>query len=265
MARTANNAPLTDQGRADLQRVPTPAQNAFNENGDSQISALRALLVRLVSSTEYEPAQFPTLTFSVVDPSEFRFTRLSLFLWMTDRVLVSYAEQFYDDVVYPLGENTIPIGQDMTTMSAFCTPTNGMASLPTGVTCSPLAVPSGYGKQAVLAFGTGATALNVRGTPMLLELTDNQYFDDTEPPGQIALEPTIRVTAFSESILSGKHDWVFCPILPSGEIDVWVSSGGIEQVIMDLDDYIAGQYWLTNNLLFGALPIVGVYTQPPLP
>jgi len=264
MARTSNNAPLTNQGRADLQRVPTPAQIAFNQSGSSQISALRAPLVTVVEDT-YEFLRFPTITSRISDPSAFQFTRLSLFLWMTDRVLVSYAEQFYNDVNYPLGENTIPIGQNLTTMSAFCTPTNGMASLPTGVTCSPLAVPSGYGQQAVLKFGTGATALNVRGTPMLLELTDNQYFDGFAPPDQIALEPSIIVTAFSESLLSGKHDMLFCPILPSGEIDVWDSLGGVRQVIMPLSQYIAGQYWLTDNLLFGGLPIVGVFTQPPLP
>lgn len=264
MPRTANSAPLTNQGRADLQRSPTSAQIAFNQSGSSQISALRATLAGVDESGLYRAA-FHTLTFRESDPSAFQFTRLSLFLWMTDRVLVSFAEQFYNAVVYPLGENTIPIGQDLTTMAMFCTPTNGMASLPPGVTCSTIAQPSGYGQQATLAYGTGATALNVRGTPMLLQLTDNQYYNNTTPPSQARLEAYVNVTAFSESLLSGQHDIHWCNVLPSGEIDPWNSLGGPSQIIMDLGAYIAGQYWRTDNLYEGVIPIVGVYTQPELP
>ena len=230
MTRIAANAQLTNQGRADLQRSPTSPQIAFNQNGDSQISALRALLAS-VKEGEVLEDRFSTLTPRGSDPSAFQPTRLSLFLWMTDRVIVSWAEQFYAGTVHPPDIPQVTQGANLTTNAARCLPTNGMAGLVSGVTCTPTTPVTDFGKQAVLSYGTGPNALSVRGTPMLLELSDNAYFDNLVPPLQRPEQPTVTVTAFSESLLSGRHGQASFTVLPNGEIDIYgATAANREQV-----------------------------------
>jgi hypothetical protein len=264
---TANNAPLTNQGRADLRRSPTEGQIAFNQNGSSQIACVDAVLFVTNEEGKLAPAEFDVFTTSESDPTAFEPTRLSVFLWMTDRVLLSQAVQQYPGSVYPLGETVFPVGANLTNFASLFRPNNGMAALFPGVTCTPLQPLSDFGAQSVLSFGAGATALAVRGTPMLLELSPNEYWDNDET--QKPAKCRVNVVALSESLLSGKHQVRYNPALPNGEVDIWSGGDtGRYQILLPLAQYLFGQYWLQGNIIGTPgldADIVGVYTQPLLP
>jgi hypothetical protein len=267
MARTANNAPFTNQGRADLRRTPTEGQIAFNQNGSSQIACVDAALFVTNEEGELGPAVFDVFTRRESDPTAFAPTRLSVFLWMTDRVLLSLAVQQYPGTVYPLGETVFPVGANLSNFASVFKPNNGMAALPAGVTCTPLQPLTDFGAQSVLSYGAGATSLAVRGTPMLLELGNNEYWDSEEPQNQATCR--VNVVALSESLLSGKHQVRYNPPLPNGEVDIWLDGGtGRYQILLPLAQYLFGQYWLQGNIIGTPgldADIVGVYTQPLLP
>ena len=262
---TANNAPLTNQGRADLRRAPTFSQVAFNQNRSSQISALNADLFVVNEEGKQNPALFDPITVSESTGDEEQ-TRLSVFLWMTDRVLVSRATQRYPEMVYPLGGG-VPLGTNLITEASEFAPTNGMAALPPNVTCLPQGGLADYGAQYVLSNGSGPQSLSVRGTPMLLTLAYNTFFDPNDPATRRLCR--VSVSALSESLLSGTHQVRWAAPAPNGEVDLYSATGaGRRQILLPLAQYLFGQYWLQDNI--AGVPgvdadIVGVYTQPPLP
>ena len=261
----SNNAPLTNQGRADLRRSPTGTQIDFNQNGNSSVSVVQAQLLRFNDGIWIEP-QFSTQI--DLGGREFVPRALCIFLWMTDRLTSVQAVQQYSGTVWPESGVGVPkLGTDLCTC-ARARPSNGMSALPVGMTCTLLAA-SEIGAQAVLAFGAGATALNVRGTPVVVQLVFNDYW--TMPGGdQSEASPAVHINALSESLLSGKPQAVFFPPI-AGVFDPYQVFGVTArlQSIMLADDYVAGQYWLTGNQLVvgdAVYDIVGIYTEPfPLP
>lgn len=262
MARIAANAPFTNQGRADLRRVPTAPQSNYNQNGNSSVSVVDSGLLSKKDGGFSVPAFSP----NVVDASGPRARVLCVFLWMTDRLTAVSAQQLYSGPVYPQSTETgtLPSGTDLCTC-ANAAPTNGMAGLPVGAACTIL--PSvEVGAQAVLTFGAGLGALAVRGTPLLVSCKNNDFYG----PGsetQTAALVELRISALSESILSGKPSAVFlAPDLTTGAFDPYASPSVARlQCILDAAEYIAGQYWLADNTLTdGAVvyDIVGVFTAP---
>jgi hypothetical protein len=254
---TANNAPLTNQGRADLRRVPTAPQNDFNQSRDSSISVVRASLIEFEGGEWEIPRFVPEVATGTAQ-------LLCVFLWMTDRITSVSAKQFYSGDVYPASETAVPsLGSRLCTC-ATAFPTNGMADLPAGTTCT-LLQDAEVGAQAVLAYGSGASALSVRGTPLLVEMEPNEYYgvpdEDQEPaPAEV------RIEALSESLLSGKPTALFVtPTAGVYEPYAGVTSLASQQVVMNASDYVSGQYWLANNqLVVGPITynIVGIYTAP---
>jgi len=265
MARTSNNAPLSNQGRADLRRSPTGAQTDFTQTGNSSVSVVQAILLRFFGSF-WEQPQFSTLVGSGKDAVP---RALCIFLWMTDRLTSVSAEQQYSGSLYPASGTGVPaLGSNLCTC-AVAYPSNGMSALPDfglgdRMTCTLLAA-SEVGAQAVLAYGAGSTALSVRGTPVVVRLVNNEYYK--EPGGaQLASNPTVRINALSESILSGKPQAVFHPPV-DGLFDPYQVAGvtARTQCIMFAEDYRAGQYWLNGNQLVDGdvvYDIVGIYTEP---
>jgi hypothetical protein len=259
MARTSNNAPLTNQGRADLRRSPTGAQTDFNETGNSSVSVVQAVLLRLPGNFWVQP-QFSTIVGSGRGVPR----ALCVFLWMTDRLTSLSAVQQYLDDVWPESTIGVPkLGSNLCSC-AYAHPSNGMSALPVGMTCTLLAA-SEVGAQAVLAYGAGSTALRVRGTPVVVRLVNNEYYG---PPGgsQNTSDPTVRINALSESILSGKPQAVFLYSV-DGLFDPYQVFGvtARTQCIMFAADYVAGQYWLNGNQLVDGdvvYDIVGIYTEP---
>lgn len=256
-----NNAPLTNQGRADLRRSPTEAQIAFNNNRSSQISVLDAELCELnearnaLSTTAFSP----TITVS----GSTRNRRLSVFVWMTDRVTACWAEQLYPFEV--LNPDDDIIGNNLCACAAAA-PTNGFYTDVVGTSCDLLTADE-VGKQALLTYGSGSTALAVRGTPLLIQLRDNGFlYNDGE--GIVAAPTNVHLTAFAESLLSGKPQVTFTE-LRQGAFYAYgsVSAGpNRRQIILRLSDYVAGQYWLTNNVWSSggeSADIVGVWSNPP--
>ena len=260
MARIASNAPLTNQGRADLRRVPTGTQTDFNQTGDSSISVVEAELLTLVDGNWVTPEFTPL----VVKDGDDVARAVCVFLWMTDRLTSVSAKQSYAGPVYPASTSsaTLPVGTDLCTCAeAF--PCNGMSGLPVGAACTLLATDE-IGAQAVLSFGTGANALNVRGTPVLVLCVNNEFYG----PGaavQAVAQASLRLSALSESILSGKPSAAF--LTPStGAFDPYADIATARaQCVMNAANYIAGQYWLNGNQFVDDVTvydIVGVYTAP---
>ena len=252
----SNNAPLTNQGRADLRRSPTEAQIAFNNNRSSQISVLNAdLCVLNEARNELTTALFePTIT-GTTD-----LQRLSVFVWMTDRVTACWGTQHYPETV-KIGANEL--GTNLCTC-AIVDPTNGLQIDVVGVTCTLLAVDE-IGAQATLAYGTGANALSVRGTPLLVRMNENDYLTTATSPTPAPAEVNLR--AYSESLLSGKPEVLFtAPFVGTTNYNAYGAQVTFrKQIILRLSDYIAGQYWLTSNVwTSGAVSadIVGVFTAP---
>jgi hypothetical protein len=264
MARIASNAPLTNQGRADLRRVPTGTQTDFNQTGDSSISVVRAQLLRQDAEGDWVTPEFtvevPTL------PSGTTARRVCVFLWMTDRLTSLSAEQFYGAPVYPESETVVAsLGANLCTC-AYAQPTNGMAGLPAGLTCSVLS-DAEVGAQATLSTTAlpAANALSVRGTPILVTMVNNEYYNGGGL-AQALEEAQLRIEALSESLLSGKPEANFLT-LNAGVFDPYASSFVVSsaQIIMDAAAYLAGTYWLYNNqLLLGGVTfnIVGIYSAP---
>ena len=265
MTRIAANASLTNQGRADLRRVPTGTQTDFNQNGDSSVSVVQARLIRLYDNFWGEPQFSTRIDIGGGDGRIFEPRSVCMFLWMTDRLTYLRVEQQYNNSVYPESGIGVPaLGSGLRT-NALAFPTNGMSALPAGTTCSLLAA-SEVGAQAVLAYGSGANALNVRGTPVLVRCIFNEYWL-VPNAGQQEAHPTLQVSGFSESILSGKPPALFLTPV-NGAFDAYsIGAWDVfrEQVIMRAEDYVAGQYWLTGNQLVAAgfeYDIVGIYTEP---
>jgi hypothetical protein len=254
----ANNAPFTNQGRADLRRSPTEAQIAFNNNRSSQISVLNAdLCVLNEARTELTNALFePTIVGITPDTLQ----RLSVFVWMTDRVTACWATQRYPETVEIDGNE---LGFNLCTC-ATVVPTNGLQIDVVGVTCTLLSVDE-IGAQATLAYGTGATALSVRGTPLLVGMNENDYLTTDDTPTAAPAEVNLR--AYSESLLSGKPEVLFtAPFAGTTNYNAYGAPVIFRrQIILRLSDYIAGQYWLTSNVYTSgaeSADIVGVFTAP---
>lgn len=260
----ANNAPLTNQGRADLRRSPTEAQIAFNNNRSSQISVLNADLCELNEARNaLLTSSFSTTVTYAGPPESTTDRRLSLFVWMTDRVTACWAEQRYPFEVFNANEDSI--GAYLCSCAAAA-PTNGFYTDVVGTSCEILTADE-VGKQALLVSGSGQNALAVRGTPLLLQLRNNTYLASVDA-AFVPADTAVSLTAFAESLLSGKSEARFTA-LRAGAFDAYGSESAgpfRRQIILRLSDYISGAYWLTNNVWSSggeSADIVGVWSNPP--
>ena len=246
---TANNAPLTNQGRADLRRSPTEAQIAFNDNRSSAISVVSAAALSRFADGEFtwRTPFSVTVTFGTPPSAVTVNRRLCLFLWMTDRITSVSAKQVYS------GEGVQVCG-----CASFVLPTNGFAALPAGATCTPNGA-TDVGAQSTLAYVSGSLRFSVRGTPLLLEMAD--------PNLEEAPVPFVTVDAWSESLLSGRPG-VQLQEFRNGVYNAYTGDLTTRsQIILLIDDYLAGQYWNNDNVLVDSkgnqFDIVGVYAEPP--
>jgi hypothetical protein len=260
---TANNAPLTNQGRENLRRSPTESQIAFNNNRSSAISVVSSAVLGYFDDNEFTLRSFsPLVEVSPGPPAVLVSRRVCLFLWMTDRITSVSATQVYVGGVQNPAEDVI--AETLCTCAEFVRPTNGFALLPAGTSCTPNAL-TDVGSQSTLAYQSGTIKFSVRGTPLLLAMNNNGFLsgDPSEPA-----EAVIYVDALSESLLSGKPH-VQVQGFRNGTFNAYSSGDGFirQQTILLIDDYLAGQYWNADNVLVDAKgnewDIVGVFAEPP--
>jgi hypothetical protein len=249
MAGIATNAPFTNQGRADLQRTPTESQIAFNQSQSSAISVVSAATLAAFAEGVFEPELPLSVTINVDTGSEIVTVnrRLCLFLWMTDRITAVSAKQFQyvEGKLSPLSFFAGPV-----------LPTNGFAILPAGATCTPNGA-TDVGTQSTLAYASGSLRFSVRGTPLLL------YMESTT--GELE-ETVVAVDALSESLLSGRSGSEVREFR-NGTFNAYTGDAvSRSQIILFINDYLAGQYWNQNNVLVDGAnqyDIVGVWSDPP--
>jgi len=264
---TANNAPLTNQGRADLRRVPTESQIAFNDHRSSAISVVSNARLGAFTSGIFGFKQFTPTVSTTTPPPQPVERRLCVFLWMTDRITAVSAEQFFPGVLHaPIGNDANShVGDNLCSCVSSIIPTNGFALLPAGASCTATDVTE-TGAQSTLAYQTASVQFAVRGTPLLLTMS-NPGYRVPSIMGLVPALPFVSVSALSESILSGRAG-----------VQVRGTVGGVynaytgtvntrRQTILLIDDYLTGRFWEADNVLVDAagnvFDIVGVYAEPP--
>lgn len=259
---TGNATPQTDQGRATNRRVPSPSQNAFSDGRWSGVSVVSDALLVESKAGAPDPAEF--------DPSTFGLNRINLFVWLNDRAILTRAIQRYDGTVFSAVQAPETtgnyLGQFIAQPISGPYVTNGMAALPAGITVTASQEPG----QAAVATFTGATSsASVKGRALMLPLVFHDYFQ-AAATGSAAKFCNVLVDLLSESLLAGDEGARFLGFSDAGVYDPYAAPTRLRgQVIMKAADYLAGEYWRTDNVVtldaFGTLSeakIVGIYTLP---
>lgn len=260
----SNNAPLTNQGRADLRRSPTQAQIAFNDSRRSSISVLKADFLRYipprgpegVGAWQYGPYVEPVS----IDATG---TRVCAFVWMTDRVLSAEFTQIYPGLIRSNAGGSV-VGRNLRVSGYDAWPTTNLPDLPSPATCTSVTVPD-IGAQSILAYPPASLA--IAGTALVLQLVDNDY--SVQFTGESTCNLSLRVD--SESLQSG---YTTGHLGASSTFDPYTDVVLRRQnVIVPASAYFGLGLYTTNTLstqlgLSGPVydfNVAGIYTVPPEP